>query len=267
MLACAIAVMGCCGSAQAREPAPLPRGFVYLSEMARPDGTPPILQDMKYAGPDNFTGARVPGYEAAECVLLRPVAEALVRAQASLVKHGLSLKVYDCYRPTRAVRSLAAWAETGGRSEPAKRFYPGLRRQALLAGYIARHSAHAQGTTVDLTLVELPVREVPAFDGSARYGDCTGPAGARAPDTSVDMGTGFDCFDARSHTAAKGLSPEQRRWRHMLVEVMQQHGFRNYPREWWHFTFTAQRLEGIAHDFAIVPRTPAREASRHETGR
>jgi D-alanyl-D-alanine dipeptidase len=57
----------------------LPPGFVYLSEVA-----PDILQDMRYAGPDNFTGRRVPDYNAPQCVLLREVAEALGRVQAEL---------------------------------------------------------------------------------------------------------------------------------------------------------------------------------------
>src|SRR5215475_8879023 len=84
----------------------LPQGFVYLRDVA-----PSILQDMRYAGPENFTGKPVPGYDAPECILKRSAAEALTRAQENAQQRGFSLKVYDCYRPARAVRAFLAWAE------------------------------------------------------------------------------------------------------------------------------------------------------------
>src|SRR5262249_2536439 len=81
----------------------LPAGFVYLRAV-----DPTIAQDIRYAGADNFVGRPLPGYEAAECILRRDVAAALKRVQADLAASGLSLKVYDCYRPARAVRAMAA---------------------------------------------------------------------------------------------------------------------------------------------------------------
>ncbi len=86
--------------------AEMPEDFVYLRDI-----DPTILQDMRYAGRDNFTGAHVPGYEAPECVLVRQAAEALKRVQADLRGKPLTLKVYDCYRPARAVAAFVAWAK------------------------------------------------------------------------------------------------------------------------------------------------------------
>jgi D-alanyl-D-alanine dipeptidase len=229
----------------------LPAGFVYLRDV---DAS--IAQDMRYAQADNFVGRALPGYQAAECVLRRDVAEALAKVQADLSSGDLSLKVYDCYRPTRAVRAMAQWAQdgkdAGARASATKRFYPGLQKGSLFAlGYIASQSAHSTGTAIDLTLIKRPAAAVAPFDPAASYGACTGPAAARAPDTSLDMGTGFDCFDDRSHTNSGAIQPEQKRWRGVLAKAMNRHGFRNYFREWWHFSFGPP---GERYDFPIVPR-------------
>src|ERR1700746_822744 len=111
----------------------LPAGFVYLRAV-----DPSIAQDIRYAGFDNFVGRPLPGYEAAECVLRQDVATALKRVQADLAGSGLSLKVYDCYRPTRAVRAMAEWVNDGRPDGATKRFFPRLPKNSLLRlGYIA----------------------------------------------------------------------------------------------------------------------------------
>lgn len=226
----------------------LPAGLVYLRDI---DAS--IAQDMRYAGADNFVGRRLPGYGAAECVLRREVADALARVQAELARQQLSLKVYDCYRPRRAVAAMVRWANDGAAADPSKRFYPALEKRTLFAyGYIAAQSAHSTGTAIDLTLIRLPAEQTPPFDAAARYGACTGPAAQRAPDSGLDMGTGFDCFDVRSHTASGAISSEQKRARATLLAAMRQHGFKNYFREWWHFTFAAP--DARSYDFAIGPR-------------
>ncbi len=104
----------------------LPPGFVYLRDI-----DPSIAQDMRYAGSDNFTGHPLPGYGAPECVLRRDVAQALARVQADLAKQALGLKVYDCYRPTRAVRAFARWARQSD-DGTTKRFYPKMEKRRCL---------------------------------------------------------------------------------------------------------------------------------------
>ena len=140
----------------------LPEGFVYLREVA-----PGIVQDMRYAGFDNFTGRPLPGYAAPECVLRRAVAQALARVQADLARENLGLKVYDCYRPARAVAAFVRWAQSAD-DGASKRFYPALEKRSLFAqGYIAAHSGHSTGMAVDLTLVKLAAPPTPAFDRNA----------------------------------------------------------------------------------------------------
>ena len=163
-------------------------GFVYLRDV---DAS--IVQDIRYATHDNFTGHPLPGYGAPECVLRREAAEALKQVQVDLARQNLGLKVYDCYRPIRASRAMTAWAHDGNDDAATRRFYPALHKQSLFAlGFIAARSRHSTGTAIDLTLVRLPVLHIPRFDPTARYGPCTGQADQRAPDNSVDMGTSFE---------------------------------------------------------------------------
>jgi D-alanyl-D-alanine dipeptidase len=203
---------------------------------------------MRYAGPLNFTGKPVPGYEAAECILQRGAAEALKRAQENAQKLGLSLKVYDCYRPVRAVRAFLAWAGApeDGRT---KAYYPHLRKSQLVPAYIASRSSHSAGAAIDVTLV--PGAATPQADSSVK-GDCTGPASGREPDHSLDMGTSFDCFDPKANTASSLASPEQRKNRARLRSILESAGFTNYAGEWWHFAYGAAK-DKLHYDFPVSP--------------
>ena len=239
LLATALALIAGAAAAQS-----LPQGFVRLRDV-----DPSIVQDIRYATVNNFTGRPLPAYDAGECILRRAAALALKRVQADLAQVNLSLKVYDCYRPTRAVAAMARWAADPHATPDTRRFYPGLRKDRLFAlGYIASHSAHSRGVAVDLTLVPHGAQQ-PPFDPNARYGSCAGPQAERAPDDSLDMGTSFDCFSVKSYTRAV-VSAAQRQRRDQLVQAMARHGFVNYKREWWHFSYpAADRRRG--YDFPV----------------
>ncbi|WP_300178691.1 M15 family metallopeptidase [Bradyrhizobium sp.] len=226
----------------------LPGDFVYLRDMDRS-----IIQDIRYAGVNNFTGRPIAGYGAAECVVKRAVGLALQKVQRELAAQKLSLKMLDCYRPVRAVTDMVAWSQNGNETPAERRYNPAFRKQDLFRlGYIANHSQHSTGAAVDLTLVDLRADNSAIFDPTKAYADCTAPASARAPEGSVDMGTGYDCSDVKGHTAAASITPPQRRWRNLLVAVMARQGFVNYSKEWWHFSMPGAR--GPAYDFPIKPR-------------
>jgi len=214
----------------------MPKDFVYLRAVA-----PAIAQEIRYATSDNFTARPLPGYEAPECLLRRDVAEALAKVAQDLAAQHLALKTYDCYRPQRASRAMWRWSQSGERGGD-KRFYPNVPKSELFArGYIASRSRHSAGTAVDLTLIAQAAPPAAPFDPHAHYAPCTAPADKRAPDNSLDMGTGFDCLDAKSYTRSGAASPEQRRARATLKAAMSARGFRNYFREWWHYEFGAPR--------------------------
>jgi D-alanyl-D-alanine dipeptidase len=226
----------------------LPGGFMYLRDI-----DPTILQDIRYAGSNNFVGRTLAGYDVAECVVKREVGMALKRVQQELAPQQLSLKMLDCYRPERAVHDMVVWAQNGRQTPGERRYHPGFSKADLFRlGYIAEHSGHSTGAAVDLTLVDLQTYHSVVFDPDGAYADCTASVDARAPEPSVDMGTGFDCFDAKAHTAALSITAAQRRWRNLLVSAMGRQGFVNYSKEWWHFS-----LPGVgraAYDFPIAAR-------------
>lgn len=244
-IAIALAVAATASAATAQT---LPGGFVYLRDI-----DPSIIQDIRYAGANNFVGRRLAGYEAAECVVKREVGLALKRAQQELLRQNLSLKMLDCYRPARAVHDMVIWAQNGRETPAERRYNPAFGKKDLFRlGYIAEHSGHSTGVAVDLTLVDLKSDNSLAFDPDKAYADCTAPAAARAPEGSVDMGTGYDCSDLRAHTAANSVTPAQRRWRNALLAVMAKQGFVNYSKEWWHFSLPG--AGGPAYDFPIKGR-------------
>lgn len=211
--------------------AALPPGFVDLRDV-----DPTIRQDIRYAGPYNFTGTTAPGYRRPFCILTRSVADALKRVQADARRPGRSLKVYDCYRPMRAVRAFMAWARNPDLRMKAA-FYPRVRkRDVVRRGCIAPRSSHATGGSVDVILVRADAPAVSKPVGPAAGSCIAGPAG-RPPDNSIDMGTGYDCFDVLSHTAHARLGAAARGNRRLLVRLMARHGFRNYSREWWRFNY------------------------------
>src|SRR6201999_1517155 len=207
----------------------LPGGFVSLRDI-----DPTIIQDIRYATSNNFVGHPMAGYRAGECVVKREVAFKLKAIQEALAKRKLSLKMFDCYRPARAAADMLAWSRDG--KDTGRRFNPAFNKRDLFRlGYISPYSQHSTGAALDLTLVDLTADNSAAFDPRRAYADCTAPVDRRAPEGSIDMGTGYDCTDLKGHTNANTITPEQRRWRRELVAAMASQGFINYWREWWHF--------------------------------
>jgi zinc D-Ala-D-Ala dipeptidase len=224
----------------------LPGGFVYLRDI---DST--IIQDIRYASSNNFVGRPMHGYDAAECVVKREVALKLKAIQADLAKRKLSLKMYDCYRPTRATADMIAWSRDG--KDTGRRFNPKFdKRDLFRLGYISSYSQHSTGAALDLTLVDLTADNSATFDPARTYADCTAPVAQRAPEGGIDMGTGYDCTDLKGHTSSSAITPEQRRRRQELNSAMRSQGFVNYFREWWHFSLPGAAWP--AYDFPIEQR-------------
>lgn len=221
--------------AAAGAPPAAPEEFVVLQDIAAS-----ILADIRYITPHNFTGEPVDGYREPLCILTRPAAEALLRAQQDFLEDGYTLKVYDCYRPQRAVNDFVAWAENMADQRMKAEFYPRVDKSVLFDdGYIAERSGHSRGSTLDVTLVPLSAAASAAvsYIPGQPLVDCAAPQGLRFPDDSIDMGTGFDCFDTLANTADPRIGGDQAKNRLLLLEGLQRQGFVNYDKEWWHFTY------------------------------
>lgn len=239
------AILAASGPAPADE-TERPAFFTRLRDVA-----PDILQDMRYAGSFNFIGRRVEGYEAGECWLHEDAARALAQAQKALRADGLTLIVFDCYRPARAVRQFNDWLASRGLPEMRRVFHPDLDKAGVREGrYIARRSNHARGGAVDLALASVGYSPEDA-EKADRTIRCDAPFEQRFHDTDLDFGTGYDCFSDRSHTASTDIPRAARRNRETLRAAMSEVGFRNYRREWWHFDYRAGDYPDVQWDFPV----------------
>jgi D-alanyl-D-alanine dipeptidase len=223
-----------------------PSQFVALDTV---DAT--IVQDMRYATTYNFVGRRIKGYREPVCILTRRAARALHRAQRRLRPQGYGLKVYDCYRPTRAVAQFARWADNAADQKMKREFYPHVdKRRVFELGYVAHHSGHSRGSSVDLTIVRLPTRAQPAWDGRLR--SCTARYRRRFRDSGVNMGTGYDCIDPRAHTFHTAIRGRARHNRLLLRSTMEKAGFVPYDNEWWHFTLRGEPYPETYFNFPVA---------------
>jgi D-alanyl-D-alanine dipeptidase len=200
--------------------------FVDASELV-----PGLVVEMRYAGEHNFVGARIDGYRRRLCLLTRPAATALADVQRDLAERGLGLKVFDCYRPSRAVAHFLRWAEDLADQRRKEEFYPDVDKRDLFKdGYVAARSSHSRGSTVDITLVR-------------RDGD--------NPAIEVDMGTPFDLFSPRSWPTDKGVSADAQTMRALLAAAMTKRGFKPYDKEWWHYTLGDEPFPDTYFDFPV----------------
>ncbi len=186
-----------------------PAGFVDLRTTI-----PSAIIVAGYHRADNFTGARLPGYEAPGAWLSTPAAEALARAAERLEADGLRLIIYDAYRPRQASEAMVEWCNTHGRTD------------LLEDGWVAARSTHSRGLSIDVGLADAQGR-------------------------ALDMGSSWDQFDRHSHVHGVDGLALSRRLR--LREELRRVGYEPYAREWWHFTFaTDLSMPALAVPYSCV---------------
>lgn len=225
----------------------LPPGFVYLSDI-----DPSIIQEMRYAGAHNFVGKPIDGYEVNECILTKSAAYALAKVQKDLRHLSLSLKVYDCYRPVRAVTQFIAWSRDLRDQTMKDEFYPSVNKADFFSlGFVAERSGHNRGSTIDLTLVPIPTPAEPDYRPGQTLVACTAAYAKRYADNSINMGTGFDCMDDKSSTFSAAISVAALENRLQLRKLMKKHGFAPYDKEWWHFTLKQEPYPQTYFDFPV----------------
>lgn len=201
-------------------------GFVEVGQVVED-----VILEMRYYSTYNFVGRRVTGYEAPVALLTREAASALKEAAEAFQAQGYRLKIFDAYRPQRAVDCFVEWASEEETTEMKEYFYPRVEKSQLLGRYIATKSGHSRGSTVDVTLVDMK---------SGR---------------ELDMGGGFDLFDERSFSAyTQDLTQEQKDNRAILRRGMIEHGFQGIQSEWWHFTLKDEPYPDTYFDFPVEGR-------------
>ncbi len=201
----------------------LPPGFVYIDE-----AIPDIILDVRYAGENNFLGAPVTGYNREKVILSNPAAQALKKVQEELRTKGYCLKIFDGYRPQRAVNHFINWAKDSGDTLMKQQFYPDVDKKDLFnLGYISTRSGHSRGSTIDLTIVDSNTEK------------------------EVDMGGDYDFFGELSHHNYQDLTGVQKKNRALLKGVMMKYGFQPYSQEWWHYTYQPEPYPDTYFDFVV----------------
>ncbi len=203
--------------------AQLPEGFVYVKKII-----PDMDFELRYYTKNNFVGRRIEGYNANKLILTKETALALKQVHEALQNQNLCLKVYDGYRPQRAVNHFMRWAENLNDTINKAAFYPDIDKKNLFEEqYIATRSGHSKGSTVDVTII----------DGN------TGKP--------LDMGGNYDFFGEASWVDYQNLSDAQKANRQLLQTMMLKYGFKNYQKEWWHFTLKNEPFPNTFFDFPI----------------
>ncbi|MBR4461858.1 MAG: M15 family metallopeptidase [Erysipelotrichaceae bacterium] len=192
------------------------------------DAVPDVILEIRYYSTYNFIGDRIDGYEEPLAFLTKEAAQALKEVSDELVEKGYRLKIFDAYRPQKAVDHFMRWAQDFDDTRMKQYFYPELEKDVLFPlGYIAEHSGHSRGSTVDLTLFDM---------NSER---------------EVDMGGTFDYFGELSHPDYMDITEEQYENRMILREAMLNHGFKPLEEEWWHFTLKDEPYPNTYFTFPI----------------
>lgn len=202
----------------------VPKGFVKAS-----DYIPDLNIELRYYGTNNFVGDTIEGYKSNTLYITKATAKQLKLVQEELQQQNLCLKVYDGYRPQRAVNHFIHWAKALNDTVNKSIFYPDVAKQNLFKEeYIASRSGHSRGSTLDLTIIDAETN------------------------TPLDMGSPYDFFGQQSWVNYQNITEEQKANRQLLQRVMLKHGFRNYAKEWWHFTLKGEPFPNTYFDFEIV---------------
>ena len=190
-------------------------GFVRISDVV-----PDVILEIRYFGTYNFVGT---------AWLTRQAADSLKAVSDDVKALGYRLKIYDAYRPQCAVDHFVRWAADFADTTMKAYFYPRLTKDVLFPqGYIAEHSGHTRGSTVDLTLFDMTTEK------------------------EVDMGGTFDFFGIESHPSyVDGLTARQYLNRMLLRDAMLRHGFEPIPEEWWHFRLSKEPYPDTYFSFPV----------------
>ncbi|MBP5772306.1 MAG: M15 family metallopeptidase [Bacteroidaceae bacterium] len=216
--------------------------FVTLTDVV-----PDAILEIRYFGTYNFVGSRIDGYLEPTALLTKEAADSLKAVSDDVKQFGYRLKIYDAYRPQKAVDHFMRWAEDLPDTLMRAYFYPDLDKSVLFdLEYICAKSGHTRGSTVDLTLFDM------------------------ATEKELDMGGTFDWFGPESHPdfcgnpvtleytgdgtaspADRTITSEQFYNRMVLRQAMMRHGFKPFDTEWWHFTLDKEPFPDTYFTFPV----------------
>ena len=211
------------------------------------DAVPDAILEIRYFGTYNFVGERIDGYEQPTALLTRRAAAALKAVSDEVMRQGYRLKIYDAYRPQKAVDHFVRWAANVPDTKMKDYFYPDLDKSVLFKQeYIMDHSGHTRGSTVDLTLFDMKTEKELDMGGTFDwFGPESHPDFCGNPDTGKYTGNNSKSPKGRTITARQFAN------RMILRRAMMAHGFKPLSTEWWHFTLKDEPFPSTYFTFPV----------------
>jgi len=201
----------------------LPQGFVYLADIV-----PDIITDIRYYSTYNFVGERIDGYKQPVAICTEKAALAFKKVADKLKDQGYLCRIFDTYRPQKAVAHFVRWGQDLNDQKMKEYFYPDVPKENIIPdGYISPTSKHCRGSVIDLTLVDI------------------------ATGQDLDMGTMFDFFGVKSHPITDLITPQQQANRDILRLAMEAENFEISKVEWWHFVYLDEPFPDTNFDFDV----------------
>ena len=216
--------------------------FVTLTDVV-----PDAILEIRYYGTYNFVGTRIDGYLAPTALLTRVAADSLRAVSDDVKAQGYRLKIYDAYRPQKAVDHFVRWAADIPDTLMKQYFYPDLDKSVLFdQEYICLKSGHTRGSTVDLTLFDMRTEKEVDMGGTF---DWFGPESH--PDFCGNPETGEYTGKPTPKPSQRAITEQQFQNRMILRQAMLRHGFKPFDTEWWHFTLENEPFPDTYFNFAV----------------
>jgi D-alanyl-D-alanine dipeptidase len=144
-------------------------------------------------------------YPEAKAYLMSDPAHALKAVQDELLKSDKSLVIWDSYRPLSVTKMM--WNMT-----------PEDKR--IFVADPTKGSIHNRGCAVDVTIYDFVTNSL------------------------LEMPSEFDEFERNAFADFENAPEHIKNNRDFLIDIMESHGFRVNPHEWWHFNW---------HDWQVHP--------------
>lgn len=197
-------------------------GFVNLGEEI-----PELLVDVRYYSTFNFVSERIDGYEEPIILCTKELCEAMKKVIPIFKEKGYLVKVFDAYRPQKAVDHFVRWSLEEGKESMKQYFYPDYQKEEIFGEFVIKKSSHSRGSAIDFTLFDMATQQ------------------------DVDMGGTFDYFGEKSYPFYDKISNQQKENRMFLRQVMLENGFIPFPSEWWHFSLEKEPYPNTYFNFPI----------------
>jgi D-alanyl-D-alanine dipeptidase len=216
--------------------------FVTLTDVV-----PDAILEIRYFGTYNFVGDRIDGYLEPTALLTKRAADSLKAVSDDVIAQGYRLKIYDAYRPQKAVDHFVRWAEDVADVRMKEYFYPDLDKSVLFdQEYICLKSGHTRGSTLDLTLFDMNTEKELDMGGTF---DWFGPESH--PDFCGNPETGEYTGDNHASPKGRSITAQQFANRMILRRAMLRNGFKPLDTEWWHFTLADEPFPDTYFAFPV----------------